>query len=269
MKYDPIKQPLGVFFNKLPASRIIFYKLLDLLLLRTWHIKKELKIFRKNNPEKLDILDAGAGYGQYTFYLSDISSEWNIKAVDLKKEQIDDCNTFFKKINRDDQVKFEFADLVEFTEEEKYSLILSVDVMEHIEDDEKVFRNFIKSLKPGGSLLISTPSDKGGSDVHYHDDSSFIEEHVREGYNAGDIKKKLKKAGFDKISVKYSYGKPGQISWKLSMKYPILLLNISKWFFAVLPFYYLLTFPVSLILNFLDVKIKHKTGTGLIVKAVK
>jgi SAM-dependent methyltransferase len=269
MQYDSIKRALGTLFNKTPFTRKIFYKLLDLLLLRTWHVKRELRIFRKNSAENLNVLDAGAGYGQYSFFMSGLSSSWNIKAVDVKKEQIDDCNRFFKRINRDNRVIFEMADLVEFIEKEKYSLILSVDVMEHIQDDENVFINFYKSLMPGGVLLISTPSDKGGSDVHHHHSNSFIEEHVRDGYGVNEIKTKLEKAGFNNINTRYTYGKTGQLSWKLSMKYPILLLNLSKIFFVILPFYYLITFPFSLLLNILDVKIKHKTGTGLIVKAYK
>jgi SAM-dependent methyltransferase len=266
MQYDPIKRALGTLFNKTPLTRKIFYKLLDLLLLRTWHVKRELRIFRKNSAENLNVLDAGAGYGQYSFFMSGLSSAWNIKAVDVKKEQIDDCNRFFKRINRDNRVVFEMADLVEFIEKEKYSLILSVDVMEHIQDDENVF---YESLIPGGLLLISTPSDKGGSDVHHHHSNSFIEEHVRDGYGVNEIKTKLEKAGFSNISTRYTYGKPGQLSWKLSMKYPILLLNLSKLFFVILPFYYLITFPFSLLLNILDVNKIHKTGTGLIVKAWK
>ena len=269
MQYDPIKRALGTLFNKTPFTRKIFYKLLDLLLLRTWHVKRELRIFRKNSAENLNVLDAGAGYGQYSFFMSGLSSAWNIKAVDVKKEQIDDCNRFFKRINRDNRVVFEMADLVEFIEKEKYSLILSVDVMEHIQDDENVFGNFYESLIPGGLLLISTPSDKGGSDVHHHHCNSFIEEHVRDGYGVNEIKTKLEKAGFNNINTRYTYGKTGQLSWKLSMKYPILLLNLSKLFFVILPFYYLITFPFSLLLNILDVKIKHKTGTGLMVKAYK
>ncbi len=125
-------------------------------------------------------------------------------------------------------------------------------------------------------LLVSTPSDQGGSDVHHHDHDhhndgtdSFIDEHVRDGYSIADIKSKLKEAGFSKSEVSYSYGWPGKISWRLSMKYPILMLNTSKVFFIILPFYYLLTFPFSLVLNYLDLTLVHKTGTGLIVKAWK
>ena len=47
------------------------------------------------------------------------------------------------------------------------------------------------------------------------------------------------------------------------------MLNTGKIFYLLLPFYYLITFPFSLVLNFLDVSLKQKTGTGLIVKAVK
>lgn len=43
-------------------------------------------------------------------------------------------------------------------------------------------------------LLISTPSDQGGSDVSGDGEASFIEEHVRDGYNINDIQDKLKLA---------------------------------------------------------------------------
>jgi hypothetical protein len=119
-------------------------------------------------------------------------------------------------------------------------------------------------------LLISTPSDQGGSDVHEHgEEESFIDEHVREGYNILEIQEKLKKAGFTRTEARYAYGKPGQAGWRLSMKYPILMLNASKLFFIALPFYYLLTFPFALIFNYLDVRLPHKTGTGLVVTAWK
>ncbi len=53
------------------------------------------------------------------------------------------------------------------------------------------------------------------------------------------------------------------------MKFPILMLNACKLFFIIIPFYYILTFPFALILNYMDVKGKHKTGTGLNVVAIK
>jgi SAM-dependent methyltransferase len=269
MKYEPIKKSVGNVFNKSPYLRILFYKLLDLLLLRSWHIKKELKQARKSLGENVKALDAGSGFGQYTHFLSTLSRTWKIKGVDVKEDQMEDCNQFFKKIGRGEQVNFSVADLTQFQMPDEFDLILSVDVMEHILDDVTVFKNFYQSLKTGGILLISTPSDQGGSDVHDHDHDSFIEEHVRDGYNILNIQEKLRFAGFSKMEAKFSYGTPGKISWKLSMKYPISLLNVSKLFFILLPFYYIITYPFCLILNFADVYSKHKTGTGLIVKAWK
>ncbi len=269
MQYDPIKRVLGDAFNKTPFLRRVFYKLLDLLLLRTWHVQKELRLWAANRRNKEQyILDAGSGFGQYTYYLSGMSPKWSILAVDVKEEQISDSNCFIRAIGRYN-VLFRIADLVRYREPKSYDLILSVDVMEHILEDVEVFHNFHASLRHGGMLLISTPSDQGGSDVHGNDEASFIEEHVRDGYNIKEIKDKLKRAGFSKVEARYSYGKPGQISWRLSMKYPLLMLNVSKIFFLVLPFYYLITFPVSLVLNWMDVNGKHKSGTGLIVKAWK
>ena len=269
MKYDPIKKGLGNVFNRTPFLRKLFYRLLDLLLLRAWHIKRELRQARRQIGEEGDVLDAGSGFGQYTYFMSRLSGKWRIKGVDVKEEQIQDCNAFFSAIGEDGRVHFETADLTRFREDGKYHLILCVDVMEHILEDVEVFSNYSCSLQEGGILLISTPSDKGGSDVHHHQDESFIEEHVRDGYNMADIEKKLKQAGFSEVLARYAYGPPGRISWRLSMKYPIMMLNASKLFYILLPFYYLLTFPFSLLLNVLDVRLEHKSGTGLIVKAVK
>jgi SAM-dependent methyltransferase len=269
MQYDPIKSSLGKVFNASPGLRVLFYKLLDLLLLRAWHIKKEIRNVRSSLPRNPEILDAGSGFGQYSYFLAKKFPEGKITAVDVKDEQIADCNSFFGKLGLSDRVNFKVADLTVFREEDKYNLVLSIDVMEHILEDVEVFKNFSYSMKKGGVLLISTPSDQGGSDVHDDSDESFIEEHVRDGYNIDDITLKLKSAGFSEVYARYSYGTPGGIAWRLSMKYPIIMLNTSKLFFLLIPFYYLLTFPFCLVLNFFDVQGNHRSGTGLIVRAVK
>lgn len=271
MQYDPIKRSLGSVVSHAPWMRIFFYHLLDLLLLRSWHIKRALKKWSKKSP-KATILDAGSGFGQYTYGLASLNSAYSILGVDVKDEQIADCNEFFSKIGLGDRVHFEVQDLTKYKVDNKYDLVLSVDVMEHILEDEQVFQNLYASMTNGGLLLISTPSDLGGSDSDEHDEDGahgFIDEHVRDGYNINDIQEKLSRAGFKNIQAKYSYGTPGHISWILSMKWPITMLGISKAFFILLPFYYIITFPWCLILNAFDLYMYHKAGTGLIVEAYK
>jgi len=269
MKYDPIKKTLGRFFSGSLFMRKSFYFMLDLLLLRTWYVKKALRRFSARYNADMSILDAGCGFGQYTWRISRINRFSRIKAVDIDSQHISDCSTFFQKSGLSDRISLETLDLTKLSETSCYDLILSVDVMEHIEEDEKVFKNFFNALRENGSLIISTPSDKGGSDVHTEHEDSFIGEHVRDGYSKKDITEKLTRAGFKRIDVSYTYGLPGTISWRLSMKYPIQMLNISYMFFIIIPFWYLIFFPVSLILNYFDLIIDHKEGTGLLVIARK
>ncbi len=269
MQYEPIKRSLGRFFKGPAFMRKLLYLLLDLLLLRAWHVRKTLGKIQKELPVAADILDAGSGLGQYTWRMCRINKSWKVHGVDIDKEQAEDCAAFFRKAGLSERVSFGSADLTGFSNPGAYNLILSVDVMEHIRDDEQVFRNFFSSLKNNGILLISTPSDQGGSDSHGDDAESFIDEHVRNGYSIKDISEKLTKAGFGKVEVLYTYGKAGNISWRLSMKYPVKMLNVSYLFFILLPFYFLIFFPVSLILNIIDLYSEHKSGTGLLVTARK
>jgi hypothetical protein len=141
--------------------------------------------------------------------------------------------------------------------------------MEHIGDDVQVFRNFHRALKKDGTVLINTPSNLGGSDAHDEHDSSFIEEHARNGYSVEDITRKLKIAGFQMEKVIYTYGAFGSASWRLGIKYPMMMLNASKLFFVVLPFYYLATFWLTLLLMYLDYRVTNSIGTGLMVIAIK
>jgi len=267
MKYDPIKKVFGNAVENSPFLRKIFYALLDLMFLRSWHVRKKVRELYPANTT-MDIFDAGMGFGQYTYFMAKRFPDSKILAVDVKDEQVRDCKNFFSKCGYKN-VKFEIADLITIDYNEKFDFILSVDVMEHIFEDEVVFKNFYNALRKGGKLLVNTPSDLGGSDAHEDDDESFIEEHARVGYSKKDITDKLKRAGFEIESFDYSYGKYGTISWRFGIKYPILIAGASKFFILLLPVYYLFTLWFVLILMWLDVHTDNKEGTGVLVVAQK
>jgi SAM-dependent methyltransferase len=269
MQYEPIKRSVSRFFRGPLIMRKILYSLLDLLLLRTWHVKRALRKIAPQFPGNVSVLDAGSGFGQYTWRMSRMNDQWKIKAIDINSDHVRECSDFFEKAGLSGRVVFETGDLTALNDTNAYNIILSVDVMEHIEEDVKVFRNFYQALQSNGILIISTPSDKGGSDVHNENEESFIDEHVRDGYSIIDISEKLSLAGFRNIEASYTYGKPGNISWRLSMKYPVRMLNLSYVFFLILPLYYLIVFPLSVVLNFFDLYSTHSTGTGLLVTARK
>lgn len=269
MQYEPIKNSLGRFFSRSGMLRRIFYFTIDILLLRAWHMRRELRRIAPQLPGAASVLDAGSGLGQYSWRLSRMNRTWRVHGIDINSGQVEECRDFFRMEGLSGRVSFETGDLTTLDHREKYDLVLTVDVMEHISDDLSVFRNFSNALRPGGFLLVSTPSDKGGSDVHGKDDHSFIDEHVRDGYSISDIRCKLELAGFRTVEARYTYGRAGSISWRLSMKYPVKMLNSSYLFFIILPFYYLLVLPLCMILNLIDVSTEHQSGTGLIVTARK
>ena len=203
MKYDPIKKVFGNAVSDNSFLRKVFYWLLDLMFLRSWHVRKKVReLYPKNT--KMDIFDAGMGFGQYTYFMAKRFPDSSILAVDVKNEQVEDCRKFFSKCGYNN-VKFEIADLTKIDYKDKFDFILCVDVMEHIVEDELVFNNFYSALKKGGKLLVNTPSNLGGSDAHDDDDESFIEEHARIGYSKEDITGKMNRAGlevesFDSVS---------------------------------------------------------------------
>jgi len=85
-----------------------------------------------------------------------------------------------------------------------FDVIVSLDYLEHVHDDDAAMSELRRVLKPGGRLLISTPTtgptfllnkikpaigltlDKYG--------------HVREGYDLGDLRARLKQQGYDIVS---------------------------------------------------------------------
>jgi len=258
MKYDSVKDKLAYLIDKFPALRKMFYFFLDMLLLRQWYVKREIK---KHFPQRhsLYFYDAGAGFGQYSYFILKNFKNSQVRAVDLKTDYMESFSKYAqKKAWKGFQAKQ--ADLVEYVPNQHFDLIIAVDILEHIEEDEKVLENFRKVLKKEGKLIISSPSN-------FDESAKFTAEHVRPGYSKEDICSKLENAGFKINSFEYSYGKFGHLYWILALKFPLLLISFSKFFSLFLPLYYLIFYPISFIFMLFDYYSKNKIGTGIIVVA--
>ena len=271
MQYDPIKDRLGRFFSRHPLLQRLFYRLLDLFFLRAWYVRREVRRLLGACPpgRPVRVLDAGTGFGQYAYFMAHHFPEVHVLAVDVKEAYLENARRFFDRTPEAGRVTLACDDLTDLRAEGPIDFILSVDVMEHIDDDRAVFRHFARVLRPGGHVLVNTPSDLGGSDVSAAGEASFIEEHVRDGYNRAELQDKLREAGLVPVRSLYTYGPPGALAWRLLIKYPMLMLGKS-WVFAVLlPLYYLPVLPFGLLLHMLDLRREHPAGTGLLVIARK
>lgn len=265
MFYDPIKDRIGAVVSRNVLLQRLFFFALDTVFLRTWHVKKNIRRqfaeWPKDRP--LRILDAGTGFGQYVWFLVRTFPQAEILAVDVKQDYLDRAQSFLDRTPYGKRVRWAYADLTQFETDERFDFILSVDVMEHIEDDRAVFRNFAKVLNPDGVVLINTPSDLGGSDADLEGES-FISEHVRDGYNKEELTEKLQTAGLNPFHRQYTYGRFGSLAWRFLLKYPLKMLSWSRGLALVLPFWYAVFLLPCLLLHGVDVNIKNPAGTGVL-----
>ncbi len=261
--YDPTKDKLAAIAKNTKVFRPILYFLLDMFFLRSWHVRRQLRKISKNKSV-LNILDAGSGFGQYDRHLLKIFPKSVIKAVDVKKDYLQDCEKYYDKKIRAGRISFSEADLTTYEEEPKYDLVLCVDVLEHIEEDVKVMRNMHDVMTNGGYFIMHSPSHLAEDDAE--GDEFFVDEHARAGYSKEELSEKFEKAGLKPSYIAYTYGKYGHTAWVMLIKHPMLWL--TKFGFKamiILPFYYLITLLPGLLLMRLDLyKKTDSPGTGII-----
>ncbi len=264
ISYDPIKNRFAGYIRHSRLLRTLFYYLLDLFFLRSWHIRRILKkeggiLDRKG---RWRLLDAGCGFGQYDRFILNRFENVEVLAIDVKENYLEDCKKYFQKEIKEGKIAFRQADLLKFDPEPVFDFILCIDVLEHIEDDQAVIRNLAHSLKPGGRLLMHSPSHYSEEDAG--DEESFVGEHARAGYSKQDIQKKYKEVGLRVDKLHYTYGRYGHMAWQMSVKGPMLLLNrVGMSGLMLLVVYYPLVLLPCLLLNTADLFTGNVKGNGI------
>jgi len=270
LEYDPLKAGIGRWIRNSPVIRRLFYYLLGRFFLRERYVKRELRRIASSGTVIREIWDAGSGYGQYSWFCARLFPQATILGTDVKQEQVTNCTRFCTQM-RLDRCRFEVGDLQKTSYDTRFDLILSVDVMEHIADDAAVFRNFHRSLRPGGRCLIHTPArpPKSQEEISPEGTRSVVAEHVREGYTPDEIHQRLEQTGFVVTRFAFTYGLAGFKAWKLLQGYPMRWLHVSRWAWLFLPFYYAVVCPIAEYWMQRDLAADNPTGGGILVLAEK
>lgn len=268
MRYAPFIKQVDSFFGNSALGHFFLFKSMDLLLPRSWHLRREISKWRNANKKNQHILDAGSGLGQNAYRLAKTDKTWSITGLDINPNYVAHCNEVFRKMHLEN-VFFKSCDLSCETGRGTYDLVLSMDLAEYVQDDQGMFKNFYDVLEERGVLLLYTHLIDEKNPDKKRVRMKLVDEQERNGYSSKDIKAKLFDAGFSKVKVRYVFGMLGRISWYLAVFYPLKFVNISKFFFALLPIYYLLVFPIVLVLNYIESHTGHITGSAMFVKAIK
>lgn len=204
-----------------------------------------------------NILDAGSGIGVYTFWLAKKYSSANVIGGDIDKNKLSFSAKFKKKLNLSN-VFFEYLDVTKTNKKNNFfDLIVTIDVLEHIDNYKKVLKNFYNIINPGGYLYIHTPQPNQ-SRIFKSLNKWSHEGHTQEGYTPWELKQELEKLGFKIVVIQESFGFFGKLAWELN--------HISfRRGFVISG----MAYPVLYVLALFDLATKNKGGLGTAILARK
>jgi 2-polyprenyl-3-methyl-5-hydroxy-6-metoxy-1,4-benzoquinol methylase len=107
------------------------------------------RTFKIHRLQPFRVCDLGCGRGWMT---SQLSSVGQVTGVDLSPGGIKIAAEKWPDIN------FECANILDWTSSEPFDLIVSSEVIEHIEAKTSLVRAIVRNLKPGGFVIITTPN---------------------------------------------------------------------------------------------------------------
>ena len=124
---------------------------------------------------KSSVLEVGPGTGNNVQYYRDKASE--ITLLEINKHM---SNLLKYKFEGDQKIIVQNSDI--HSQEKKFDTILYMDVLEHIENDEKEVNKALEQLKPGGNLIFFVPAyqflysdfDKAIGHVKRYDKQFFL-----------------------------------------------------------------------------------------------
>lgn len=146
---------------------------------RTWSL---LNLLDANVPRRGgDVLDIGCGAGNMIHHLSRYG---RVKGIDVDARPVAMAQARGYDVRQGDP-----TDGIAFPDS-SFDLVTILDVIEHIDDDEKVLREAFRVLRPNGLLTISTPAFQW---LWSHNDE--LNAHKRR-YSPHELRERVKRSGF-------------------------------------------------------------------------
>lgn len=185
-------------------------------------------------PNATNLLDIGCASGYDTKYF--LKKAEKVYAVDCNKEFIDIAKRKYPKID----FKVSFAENLPFNKE-MFDVVVLGDVLEHVNNEEKILREIYRVLKKKGYLILSVPNkglfsflDPDNFYINFPRIHNFLYRIVKKGkfdlkkeyhrhYSVGDIKNILG-SNFDIIKIKRN----GLIVYPIVRLFEILIERMLK-----------------------------------------
>jgi SAM-dependent methyltransferase len=151
------------------------------------------------------IVDAGSGRGMITMACTRKFPSAEVIGVDLDNTQNHYNNEIAEKLGISKTLSFVTWDAMKLSELGKFDLIISTDMLEHLEDDLGGVRMFHEALESGGYLLIHVPHLTRNTFGWKRENWMDVEGHVRPGYTKDGLIDLLTKGGFEVQDCVFNY----------------------------------------------------------------
>lgn len=155
-------------------------------------------------PDISAVADAGCGRGLFTAAAARVFDRARVVGFDIDREQVARNLVMARRAGLGN-LRFEVRDLAELDSEEAFDVVLSVDNLEHLEDDRGQCRRFFRALRPGGWLVVHVPHETRNLFGWRRENFMEIEGHVRPGYTREGLGALLGGAGLEVVRSGYSY----------------------------------------------------------------
>ncbi len=206
------------------------------------------------------VLDVGAGYGYSLHWLARRFPQANLDGYELNPDQSEACREVVRK-NGLKNLHFHTGSSADLPEA-AYDLAISIDVLEHVQDDLGMLKAFRRALKPGGFLFVHVPlRHQAQKRIFTQFRKHTVHDHVRDEYLPEEIQRVVSEAGFLTLRIGYGFGFWGELAFELNNLFwgNRILRNLSA--LALLPF--------CLLTGYFDSIAELKQGNSIVLVARK
>jgi SAM-dependent methyltransferase len=151
------------------------------------------------------ILDAGCGNGVFSFELAKRHPEAEVLGIDSEPDLVARANMIAERAGLVN-CRVEKGDVTRLDFDAEFDLVVSIDNLEHVDDDVTAMRGLYRALRPGGRLVVHVPGYERRWLVLGRRVNFDVPGHVRPGYTLEQIVERLQRAGFVVDAQQYTYG---------------------------------------------------------------
>ena len=182
-------------YSKYPRTNLIS----EITVQRYKSLLIQLEPYRSTN----NILDVGAGDGHFIYEAKQCG--WNAYATEFDDKSVALCNQKGVITHQGKLDPSNYGDI-------KFDIIISSEVIEHINNEVEEVQNFFKLLRPGGIVYVTTPNFNSVSKKLLGSKWSVFSypEHLAY-YTPHTLKKLFRNSGFKTLSVKTTGISPSRL----------------------------------------------------------